>query len=248
MGRRCVNNNELARVSRDWHFGSTLGYKAMMPLLIVTSLSFVVALSGAMAPGPLLTYTIARTVQTERRGFLVGAQVILGHSMLEAVLIAVLLMGFATVLRSTVAVRTIGTLGGLFLITMGAILLYQLVRGRLPNGVEKDTPEIRPRSAVLGGVLVSMSNPYWWIWWATVGFAFMVRYEVSAQNWPSLIAFFVGHEAGDLAWYLTVSILVYLGRRHIAGRLYRVVLGVCAAGIIGFGVFLGLSAFFYSPA
>ena len=216
-----------------------------MTLFAVVALSFVVALSGAMAPGPLLTYTIARTVQTRERGFLVGAWVILGHSALEAVLIAILLMGFATVLRSPLAVRGIGTLGGLFLVVMGSTLLYQLLRGRLPNSIQDSTPEIRPRNAVLGGVLVSMSNPYWWIWWATVGFAFMVRYDISTRHWPGLIAFFVGHEAGDLAWYLAVSVLVYLGRRHIAGRVYRVVLGICATAIIGFGVFLGISAFSY---
>jgi threonine/homoserine/homoserine lactone efflux protein len=134
-----------------------------------------------------------------------------------------------------------------FLVAMGATLLFQLIRGLVPNAVQQggQSPEIKPRNPILGGVLVSMSNPYWWIWWATVGFAFMVEYEVSIRNWPALLGFFLGHEAGDLAWYLTVSVLVSLGRQKITGQVYRIVLAVCAAAIIGFGLYLGISALSY---
>jgi len=51
----------------------------MASLWIVFSISFVVALSGALMPGPLLTYTVARTVRTPRRGWLTGALVIAGE-------------------------------------------------------------------------------------------------------------------------------------------------------------------------
>ena len=212
-------------------------------MIVVAALSFLVALTGAMAPGPLLTYTIARTVTSHRRGFLTGLWVIAGHAALEAVMIAVLLLGFSTVLRTPTAVKAIGVAGGGFLVFMGASLLVQLARGTAGDDPNPVDPEIRPRSPVLGGVLVSMSNPYWWIWWASVGFAFMVRYRISASNWPMLVAFFAGHEAGDLAWYLAVSVLVHLGRRRLAGRAYRVVLGICAALIAAFGLYLGVSAF-----
>ena len=134
---------------------------------------------------------------------------------------------------------------------MGVSLLLELARGGFRDGAASDgeqAHEIKPRNPILGGVLVSMSNPYWWIWWATIGFAFMIRYEASLQNWTALSAFFLGHEAGDLAWYLTVSVLVSLGRRHFTGRVYRVVLAVCAVLLAGFGVYLGTSAFFYTAA
>jgi threonine/homoserine/homoserine lactone efflux protein len=135
---------------------------------------------------------------------------------------------------------------------MGVSLLVQLLRGGLPAGLASaggaGAAEIRPRNPVLGGVLVSMSNPYWWVWWATIGFAFMLQYRASLQNWPALLAFFVGHEAGDLAWYLTVSVLVSLGRRRITGRVYQMVLGVCAVTVVGFGLYLGTSSLFYTLA
>jgi threonine/homoserine/homoserine lactone efflux protein len=221
----------------------------MKAFIVIFSLSFVVALSGAMAPGPLLTYTIVRSAQARRRGFLVGAWVILGHALLESALIVALLLGLAALLRSGIAVRLIGAFGGSFLVVMGLSLLRQIVRGRIaPPGADPTGEAIRPANPVLAGVLVSMSNPYWWVWWASVGFAFMAQYDISFARWPLLIAFFAGHEAGDLLWYFTVSVLVSMGRSRLTGRLYQAVLAACALVIVGFGVFLGVSSFLYRAA
>jgi threonine/homoserine/homoserine lactone efflux protein len=90
----------------------------------------------------------------------------------------------------------------------------------------------------MGGVLVSMSNPYWWIWWATVGFAFMTQYRISFLNWPALLVFVIGHELGDLGWYFTVSVLVFLGKSRINLKVYHLVLLICGIFLAGFGVYL----------
>jgi threonine/homoserine/homoserine lactone efflux protein len=222
----------------------------MATLWLVGSLSFVVALSGALMPGPLLTFTVARTVRVARRGWLTGALVILGHAALEGAIVIGLLLGVLEFLRSTAALRTIGTVGGAFLVWSGVAMLVGLARGRAAGAVDGTGPgEPAPASSpfdrlgpVLGGALVSMTNPYWWVWWVTVGAATMLRFDVSFVRWPVLAAFFLGHEAGDLAWYLAVSTLVHLGRRGIPPVAYDVLLGVCAVAVIGFGVYLGISA------
>ena len=73
-----------------------------------------------------------------------------------------------------------------------------------------------------------------------MGFAFMLRYDISFANWSSLIAFLIGHEAGDLLWYVLISVLVFLGRRHINIKLYKILLFVCGVLMIGFGLYLGI--------
>jgi threonine/homoserine/homoserine lactone efflux protein len=88
-----------------------------------------------------------------------------------------------------------------------------------------------------------MSNPYWWIWWATVGFGFMLQYRISFVNWQGLLFFLIGHEMGDLLWYVMISTLVFMGRHRINERIYKGILIGCSAVIIGFGFFLGISAF-----
>ncbi len=219
--------------------------------LSVFGFSFLVALTGALVPGPLLTYTIVKTLRTNRRGFLVGAWVITGHALLESAIIIALLLGLASLLRSSVVIKMIGVVGGGFLLYMGVSLILDVARKRIPDVFETEDGTVTGETAsgggiqnpVLGGLLVSMSNPYFWIWWATVGFAFMLRFDVSFANWPVLLVFFLGHEAGDLAWYVATSTIVDIGKRKITLKVYNIILTVCAAVIIGFGGYLGVSIF-----
>lgn len=220
---------------------------------IVLSVSFVMALSGALMPGPLLTYTIARTMQTRRRGFLVGAWVIAGHALLEGALVTALALGVAEFLRVPLARKVIGTVGAVFLAYMGVGLVREAVRGLRSGGpgrpaATQEEPRAAPGSAtrmhpVIAGALVSLSNPYWWVWWVTVGSATMMRFDASLANWWVLLAFFAGHEAGDLAWYVAVSTAVHVGRRSLSGRVVAVLLGACGVFLVGFGAYLGISQY-----
>jgi threonine/homoserine/homoserine lactone efflux protein len=216
---------------------------SLASLWIVLSFSFVVALSGAVMPGPLLTYTVAKTVASPRRGFLTGLWVTLGHAVLEAALILALLLGLSELLRIRAVLLVLGTVGCAVLLYMGVGLIRDALRKRIPDldperaGSGGVSP-LRRLPPVLGGALVSMSNPYWWIWWVTVGSAFMLRFDLSLARWPALTAFYLGHEAGDLAWYLAVSSLLYWGRRRLAGRAYRILLLACGILIIAFGLYL----------
>jgi threonine/homoserine/homoserine lactone efflux protein len=214
---------------------------------VVFSLSFVTALSGALMPGPLLTYTIARTLHEERRGWLTGARVIAGHAALEAALLCGLVFGVVEFLRAPLAAKVIGVLGAALLLYMGVGLIRETIQGR-GIGLTGEAPA-RGRGLasrlhpVAAGALVSMSNPYWWIWWVTIGAAFLVRFDVGWRRWPLLIAFFVGHELGDLGWYLFISTALHLGRRSIPRGLATALLVSCGAVIIGFGAWLGVSPF-----
>jgi threonine/homoserine/homoserine lactone efflux protein len=210
----------------------------------VTTLSFVVALSGALMPGPLFTYTVAKSVQSRRRGFLVGLWVTLGHAGIEALLITGLLAGLAALLGNRLVMRVVGALGSALLLYMGVGLLREAFRRRVPEEAAWSTSPasgLQRLPAVLGGAVISMSNPYWWIWWATVGSALMAQFGVGWSSWPLLVAFFLGHEAGDLAWYLTVSSLLHWGKRRLPPRLYLVLYGACGIFIMAFAVYLVLS-------
>ncbi len=215
--------------------------------------SFLVALTGAMSPGPLLTYTIIQSVKGGSRGYLMGVWIIFGHAVIEMGIIILLLFGFSYVFRNPFLMQTVGLAGGLLLVWFGVSVIRNVYTGKVStsfltpaNGpTETDHP---PRhhaldNPVVGGALVSMSNPYWWIWWATIGLAFMLQFNISFHNWPELIAFFAGHEAGDLSWYLLVSCLAFFGLRRLNKRVYYGILVVCGIFMIGFGIYLGAAPF-----
>ena len=220
---------------------------------LIFSFSFIVALTGAMSPGPLLTYTIIKAAKTNRRGYLMGLWVITGHAILEMGIILLLLLGFSFVLKNIAVVRIIGVSGGLILILFGAFIIRDIFKGNISTSFlnsqgepNKDPGLIENKgieNPVIGGIMVSMSNPYWWVWWATIGFAFMIQFNISFEKWPKLLAFFLGHEAGDLIWYLIVSTLAFFGLRHMNRKAYYGILMFCALFMVLFGIYLGISPF-----
>jgi len=216
-------------------------------LWVIFSLSFIMSLSGALMPGPMLTYTIARTVQASgSKGWLLGPRVVIGHAALEALLLLGLVLGVVEFLHAPVAAKIIGVTGALLLAWMGAGLIREAVRGRaldLHAGSGLSGPVSSGTHPALAGILVSLSNPYFWIWWITIGSAFLIRFDVTLQRWQALLAFYLGHELGDFGWYTAVSTVLHVGRRTISRGVTTIILGVCGVVLIGFGVFLGVSPF-----
>lgn len=232
---------------------------------IVLSFSFLVALTGAMSPGPLLTYTIIKSIKTKSRAWLMGVWIIIGHAILEFLLIVVLLWGLSTFLTNLLVLKIIGLLGGGLLIFFGISVILDVKNNRIPTdflqkvtdtqepnvqlisqnikSMQKKDLKMAIENPVLGGILVSMSNPYWWFWWAAVGFAFMNTYGISFANPSGLIAFFIGHEMGDLSWYFIVSVIVALGKNTLNKKVYYGLLLLCGLFMILFGFYLGINPF-----
>ena len=182
-----------------------------------------------------------------------GLWIIIGHALLEMVIIIFLLLGFSFVLQNIIVVRSIGIIGGLILIGFGASIIRDVYRGSVSTsfldpaqsskGKPAPTENSKLGNPILGGIVVSMTNPYWWVWWATIGFAFILQFDISFRQWPKLIAFFLGHEAGDLIWYLFVSTLAFLGLRHLNKKVYYGILVLCGIFMILFGIYMGVSPF-----
>ncbi|MBN1699808.1 MAG: LysE family transporter [Spirochaetales bacterium] len=221
---------------------------------IVFSLSFLTALTGALVPGPLLTYTIMKSVEQKKHGFLTGLWVITGHAILESAILIALLSGFSYILGNAVIRFIVSLAGCLFLIYCGVSIIINLIKGKIPTDFTENTDVLQQNNSekkpallknpIIGGVVISMSNPYWWMWWASIGSAFLIKYNISLENWQSILAFFAGHEAGDLACYVPVSMLAFLGGRYINKKVYYGILGCCALFLVGFGVYLGITSIF----
>lgn len=204
-----------------------------IPAIAIFGTSFLVGLSGAASPGPLLAYNIRETV---RRGFIAGPLVALGHSLLELATVALLAAGLAQIPESSLAVSLIGIVGGAFLVWMGWGMLRKPDQGAPgPEGHAHEAPRGNIGVPFLGGIVVSLSNPYWTIWWVTVGATFLTRgLEIGVLG---VAAFYLGHILSDISWYSLVSAGVASGRRFITARLYRGIMQACGAFIIFMGLY-----------
>ncbi|MBN1615540.1 MAG: LysE family transporter [Deltaproteobacteria bacterium] len=194
--------------------------------------SFVIALSGALMPGPLLTATLG---ESARRGFWAGPLLILGHGILEAALLAALLLGLAPFLRQEGIFAVIALSGAVILLVMALGMFRSLPTLSLAWSGETAAPGY----LIVSGVLMSVANPYWSVWWATIGLGYVL------YCWKfgllGIVLFFAGHILGDLFWYSLVSAAVTKGRRFLTDRLYRGLIGGCATLLVLFACF-----FFYT--
>ena len=212
--------------------GSTLGAS-----LGLGAYAFVIALTGAMAPGPLLTVTITETVG---RGRLSAMMLLVGHAILEAVLLVGFAFGLQEFLGRETVTTVLAVVGGAFLLWMGGRLLFDAVAGRLSLDLHAEEQPSR-FGPVATGAAVSLSNPYWTIWWVTIGVK--LASDGLALGPLGVTAFFVGHELADFAWYGLVVLAVHSGRRFLTDRVYRRVIGACAAFLVYLGATFVASAF-----
>ena len=196
--------------------------------------SFVVALSGALMPGPVLAVTLAGS---RRRGFWFGPLVVLGHAAVELPLVVLLYWGLGEALKSDGIVITIGCVGALAMAWMAVGMLRQTRHVDDPDAQQGGVMRL---GAVPSGAVTSLLNPYWYLWWVTIG-AVMVA-SARTAGWLGLVVFFAGHISGDFLWYSVVSFGVSRGRRYLQGRLYKGLLIGCAVILLAMaGLFAKLA-------
>jgi threonine/homoserine/homoserine lactone efflux protein len=200
-----------------------------MPLVLIAVSSFMLALSGALVPGPLFTLTIS---ESAKRGFIAGPLLILGHGILEVSIVLLIFLGVSPYLLTDGARIVVSIAGGITLIFMGGMMLKDIRKMKLEfKAGGTVSGGMHP---VLAGILGSISNPYWIIWWLTIG----LGYLMSAMRFglPGIVAFFAGHISADLAWYSMISLAVSRGRNLIGEKGYRFMLYACGIFLIFFGI------------
>jgi len=198
--------------------------------------SFIIGLSGALMPGPVLTVAIS---ETTRRGFWAGPLIVLGHAILEITLLALLILGFADLIKNPGLLGIVGIAGGAVLFWMS----FDMLRGIRHLKLDLSGGKSAWGGPVTAGILMSLANPYWIIWWATIGLGYVI---VSMQfGFTGVAVFFVGHILSDLVWYSAVSLFVSRGRRYISDRIYRGIIGVCAVMLVFFGIYFGVTGIRY---
>lgn len=192
-------------------------------LLVFLGQAAVISLSGAMAPGPVSATALA----TGTRSRHAGAQMALGHGVVEVPLIVLIVLGAGVLLEKPGVRVGIGFAGGIMLAAMGARMLLAT------RGCAGGAAQGRDCLPFFAGAALSVSNPYFFIWWATVGLALATR--AKGLGIFAFVLFAAVHWLCDLVWLESLSMASFKGSRLLGGRLERVILAVCGAALLLFG-------------
>lgn len=182
-----------------------------------------ISLSGVLAPGPVFTVAVAKG----HRDGMAGAWIGVGHGLVEFPLMAAIYFGFGTILSHLTVRTVIALLGGAVLIYMG----QDMIRAR--NRPVEDAAAI-PHDAVTSGLITSAANPYFLLWWATVGASLIER--SLKFGLLGFLAFAILHWLCDFSWYLCVSMSVNKTRRFWSPKAHKYLFLGCGILLLYFGL------------
>lgn len=201
-----------------------------MDLSLIFLNSFVVGFSGAMMPGPLLAVGIS---ETPKHGWRTGPVITIGHAIAEVGVVVVLMLGVVAVAQNSTVTQVISIVGGGALLLMGLMMIWDTLKSRVKYDATSTTEKGSQRLLAGKGITATLSNPYWWVWWGTVGLALLVDSQKAGIKGPAV--FYFGHIMSDLVWYTTVSVILWQGRKLLMGSGLKVLLLLCALFLIYLG-------------
>jgi threonine/homoserine/homoserine lactone efflux protein len=189
-------------------------------------LALALGLTGALAPGPTLVATINASFTG---GWTTGPKVTLGHMVVESVIFILIVMGLAAV--ALPYSHVIAGIGGIALVAFGVLT----ITGSRQVSLEETSSGTHVTNPYFSGAITSAANPFFWIWWLSVGSAMVIA---GLQGGIVLAGVFMaGHWCADLGWYTVVSTGIAQGRAVLSDQRYRWIMGICGLFLIAFGIY-----------
>lgn len=201
-------------------------------LLAVFTFTFAISIAAVISPGPV---TAAIFTETPRRGWRVGPLIATGHILLELLVVVLISLGLSSGLAQGNVRIVIAVGGGVLLLYMGGSYLWSLAKGNISLNFDRRAGADEKRSNLIFlGVLTTISNPFWYAWWATVVPGYLG--EAQALGLASVVAFYFGHISADYAWDTFLSSTISMGRRWISPRMYQGLIVLTGVFMVYLGV------------
>ena len=189
-------------------------------------LVIVISASGVMSPGPLFAANIMYGL---REGKISGIKMAVGHTIVEFPLILLLGVGFFSI-ESIPEIRTAVTILGAAGLFVFAILQIRSIT-KEKFGIETKSGQ----GPFVAGILLSALNPFFIIWWLTIG---LVLISESIQNFGiiGIIILFLFHIWMDYAWLFTIAAFSSKAKNYLSKRNFKIIIVGLSIVLIYFGI------------
>jgi len=199
----------------------------MDPLNFV-SIVIILTASGALAPGPLFFLTISHGIKTGTKS---GITFSIAHSIIEFTLVMLLALGLLSVANEPAIKLIVGITGGTALIVFGTMQ----IRGSMHESKEKDSGSAVTRNLFLIGLALTGLNPYFIVWWLTIG-ANLILLSLEFAGLGGVILMYISHVWVDYVWLTLVAGFAKKGAKILRLKWYRILITIFGVVLIYFGL------------
>ena len=199
----------------------------MIQFFEFTILVIIVSVSGVMAPGPLFAANVSYGL---KGGAKTGIKMAIGHTIVELPLVILLGIGVFS-LEIFPEFRTIiSILGAITLFVFATIQIKTVLR---KEKIKTSNPKQGP---LIAGILLSALNPFFIIWWLSIGFK-LISDAMILWSFGGILIMFVLHIWMDFVWLGAVSFFASKSSGILSNRNYKVLM----LGISGMLVYFGIT-------
>ena len=200
-----------------------------------------VSVSGVFSPGPLL---FANLALSKYGGFWSGIKIAIGHTIIELpviILISLPFVVFSPVNMTFSIMKIISFIAGAFLIVFAILYVVRIIRANDSPHFTINTSRIQ--NPYLAGIMFTSLNPFFIIWWTTVGFK-LLSDSISLLGHPAGIAFlFFVHIWMDYAWLGLSSYLAFRGFNIIRSEYHRYITMLLTVPLFYYGIYFVWGSF-----
>lgn len=186
----------------------------------------VISASGVLSPGPLFASNVFYGL---KGGAKAGLKMAYGHTVVELPLVILLGIG-AFSLETIPEFRTyIAIIGAVGLFVFAGIQLKQIFKNRI------DIINEPKHGPFLAGILLSALNPFFIIWWLTIGFKLISDALIIWSFWGILIMFGL-HIWMDYVWLSSTALVSSRISKILSNRSFKFLVVGLSVVLVYFGI------------
>ena len=184
-----------------------------------------ISASGVMTPGPLFT---ANIVQGIRGGGKTGIQMAIGHTIVELPLVILLGIGVFS-FEIFPEFRTVISI-------LGAIALFVFAGIQIKTTLQRNERKYNPKhGAVFTGIILSALNPFFIIWWLSIGLK-LISDAMLIWAFSGILIVFLLHIWMDFVWLYSIAHIASKSTKILSNRNYKILMIILSSMLIYFGI------------
>jgi threonine/homoserine/homoserine lactone efflux protein len=185
-----------------------------------------ISASGVMAPGPLFAANVTYGLQS---GGKTGIKMAVGHTIVELPLVILLGIGVFSFEIFPEFRTLISILGAIILFVFAGIQIKTTLQMK-----EKTSFNLK-HNAVFTGIILSALNPFFIVWWLSVGLK-LISEAMMMWAFMGIFVVFIFHIWMDFVWLYSVGHLAFKSSKILSNRNYKILMMGLSSMLIYFGI------------